>query len=112
MDPMLGVSYMPKPPRKTVLSSENGRYAKPNRGTTRVGAVRRPCGKCAWLASSTGVHGAPLTAGPAVLLYCGQASNDAKNPGASVLSAPSGYTTRPDFATLGSKLPIFPNSSV
>src|SRR5215467_1402288 len=105
---MLGVSYMPKPPRTTVLSLENGRYAKPKRGTTRVGAVRKPCGRCAWLASNTGVHGAPLADGPSVLLYVGHALKDCRNPLDSVLSAPLGYTTRPDFATPGSKLPMLP----
>src|SRR5258708_35453370 len=106
---MLGVSNMPKPPRTTVLSFENGRSAKPNLGTIRLGAVRRPCGRCAWLASKTGVHGAPFTDGPVVLLYVGHASKDCRNPVESVLSAPFGYTTRPDLATLGSKLPMLPN---
>src|SRR5678810_134806 len=106
---MLGVSNIPKPPRTTVLSFENGRSAKPNLGTIRLGAVRKPCGRCAWLASNTGVQGAPLAEGPSVLLSVGHALKDCRNPVDSVLSAPSGYTTLPDFATLGSKLPMLPN---
>src|ERR1017187_10679980 len=99
MDPMLGVSYIPNPPRRTVFSFAVGRQANPTRGTTRCGAVRRPWGNPAWVAVSTGVQGAPFWDGPLVLPSCGQALNEARKSGASGLWAPFGETTSPDLGT-------------
>src|ERR1700744_2430029 len=104
--------YMPKPPRIAVRSSSKGRKAKPKRGITRlVGTFFRLLGRPAWLFESTGVHGAPFSAGVPVDCPTGQALKLCRKPAFRVPAAPFGKTASPESGTEGSKLPMLPDGS-
>src|SRR5713226_9156547 len=95
----------------TVLVSENGRYAKPTRGSKFFfQGKRRVSGQLASLAVRNGVQGTP----PIGPFDTGQALIEVRNPGAVIFcaSGSEGMMTRPVMGTVRSKFVMLKVSSL